>query len=57
MSVDLYKEICEKMGEKMGEKKGEARKRTFIYKIRSSRQNAEDSVKHPEVRRRKGLNA
>jgi hypothetical protein len=57
MSVDLYKEICEKMGEKMGEKKGEARKRPFIYKIRSSRQNAEDSVKHPEVRRRKGLNA
>jgi hypothetical protein len=32
MSVDLYKEICEKMGEKMGEKKGEARKRIFIYK-------------------------
>jgi hypothetical protein len=36
MSVELYKEICEKMGEKMGEKKGEARKRTLIYRIRSS---------------------
>jgi hypothetical protein len=36
MSVELYKEICEKMGEKMGEKKGEARKRTLFYRIRSS---------------------
>ena len=55
MSGELYKEICEKMGEKtsekigekIGEKRGEARQRTFIYRIRSSRRNAEDSVKHP----------
>jgi hypothetical protein len=57
MCEKIGEKICERMGKKVGEKMGEKRcegkREMAIYIVRSPRQNAEDDVKHPEVRRRK----
>ena len=61
MGEKIGEEMCEKigknMGKKMEEKRCEGKRETAIYRVRSPRQNAEDGVKQPEIRRRKRSHA
>jgi hypothetical protein len=47
--------MCEEISEEIEEKKCEGKRETVIYKIRSPKQNAEDGVKQPKVKHKKGL--
>jgi hypothetical protein len=53
----MGEKVGKKMGKKMEEKRCEGKREIVIYRVRSPRQNAEDDVKQPEVRRRKRTHA
>ena len=53
MCEKICEEMCEKIGEKIGEKRCEGKRETAINRVRSTRQTAENDVKHPEVRGKK----
>jgi len=48
----ICEEMCEKIGEKIGEKRCEGKRETAINRVRSTRQTAENDVKHPKEARK-----